>query len=134
MKWKWKAVRLSDKDEKAPVGAVPLSAAIAALRDELTQAWWDGQHRAVRFKPSPVELTLQVAVTWEGKGKGAVRWWLIELGTEVSRQSAVTQTVKMTLDPKIFDETTGEPLEFLIDAAEEAASPEPRAGEMPLEG
>ena len=59
-----------DRDGKAPAGAVPLSAAIAALRDELTQAWWDGQHRSVRFKPSPVELTLQVAVTREGKGTG----------------------------------------------------------------
>lgn len=127
-------VRLLDKDEKAPAGAVPLSAAIAALRDELTRAWWDGQHQRVRFKPSPVELTLQVAVTWEGKGKGGVRWWLIELGAEVSRQSAVTQTVKVTLEPKIFDEKTGKPLEFLIDAAEEAASPESRTGERPLEG
>ena len=123
-----------DRDGKAPAGAVPLSAAIAALRDELTQAWWDGQHRSVRFKPSPVELTLQVAVTREGKGTGGVRWWLIELGGEVSRQSAATQTVKVTLEPKIFDETTGEPLEFLIDAAEESASPESRVGESPLEG
>lgn len=127
-------VRLFDRDGKAPAGAVPLSAAIAALRDELTQAWWDGQHRSVRFKPSPVELTLQVAVTREGKGTGGVRWWLIELGGEVSRQSAATQTVKVTLEPKIFDETTGEPLEFLIDAAEESASPESRVGESPLEG
>lgn len=127
-------VRLFDRDGKAPAGAVPLSAAIAALRDELTQAWWDGQHRSVRFKPSPVELTLQVAVTREGKGTGGVRWWLIELGGEVSRQSAATQAVKVTLEPKIFDETTGEPLEFLIDAAEESASPESRVGESPLEG
>ena len=123
-----------DRDGKPPAGAVPLSAAIAALRDELTRAWWDGQHRSVRFKPSPVELTLQVAVTWEGKGTGGVRWWLIELGGEVSRQSAVTQTVKVTLEPKIFDEKTGEPLEFLIDAAEESASSESRPGERSLEG
>ena len=123
-----------DRDGKPPAGAVPLSAAIAALRDELTRAWWDGQHRSVRFKPSPVELTLQVAVTWEGKGTGGVRWWLIELGGEMSRQSAVTQTVKMTLEPKIFDEETGEPLEFLIDAAEESASPESPTGETSLEG
>ena len=126
--------RLFERDEKAPAGAVPLSAAIAALRDELTRAWWDGQQQSLRFKPSPVELTLQVAVTWEGKGTGGVRWWLIELGGEVSRQSAVTQTVKVTLEPKIFDENTGEPLEFLIDAAEESASPESPFGEMPLEG
>ena len=51
----------------SPKGAVPLSAAIGALRGELTRAWWDGRHESVRFKPSPVELTLQVAVTSAGK-------------------------------------------------------------------
>ena len=58
-------------------GAAPLSAAIAALRDELMHAFWagqfaydvNGQQRTLRFKPAPVELTLQVAVTW-GHGRG----------------------------------------------------------------
>ena len=83
-------------DGKAPAGAVPLSAAIAALRDELTRAWWDGRERSLRFKPSPVELTLQVAVTRAGKGTGGVRWWLIKLGGEISRQSAVTRLFEVT--------------------------------------
>lgn len=114
---------------------MPLSAAIGALRDELTRAWWDGRDRSVRFKPSPVELTLQVAVTSAGTGRAGVKWWLIELGGEVSRQSVVTQTVKVTLEPKMFGED-GEPLEFLIDAADdEPASPAPgAAGEVPLDG
>jgi hypothetical protein len=122
------------REEKAPKGVVALSDAIAALRDELTQAWWDGQHRSVRFKPSPVELTLQVAVTTAGTGRTGVRWWLIELGGEVSRQSVATQTVKVTLEPKMFDESTGEPLEFLVDAAEETTSTESGVHETPLEG
>jgi hypothetical protein len=115
---------------------VPLSAAIGALRDELTRAWWDGRDRSVRFKVAPVELTLQVAVTSAGTGRAGVKWWLIELGGEVSRQSVVTQTVKVTLEPKMFDEG-GEPLEFLIDAADdhEPASPSAgAAGEVPLDG
>lgn len=126
--------QLPDKDEKVPAGTVPLSAAIAALRDELTKAWWDGQRQSVRFKPSPVELTLEAGVTWEGKGSAGIRWWLIEIGGEVSRESAVTQTVKLTLEPRMFDEATGEPLEFLIDAAEESGSSESPIGETPLEG
>jgi hypothetical protein len=110
-----------DRSQDAPKGAVPLSAAIAALRDELTRAWWDGRDRSVRFKPSPVELTLQVAVTSAGKGNAGVRWWLIELGGEVSRESMATQIVKVTLEPMMFDER-GEPLEFLIDAADRPAT------------
>lgn len=106
---------------EAPKGVVPLSTAVAALRDELTQAWWDGRDRSLRFKPSPVELTLQVAVTWAGKGKAGVRWWLIELGGEVSRESVNTQTVKLTLEPVMLDEA-GNVKEFLIDAADEGAN------------
>lgn len=123
-----------DVPQETPKGVVPLSAAIGALRDELTRAWWDGRDRSVRFEPSPVELTLQVAVTSAGSGRAGVRWWLIELGGEVSRESVVTQTVKVTLEPKMFDEL-GKPLEFLIDApGEGTTSPEGGEGEVPLEG
>jgi len=122
-----------DGPQGAPEGVVPLSAAIGALRDELTRAWWDGRDRSVRFKPAPVELTLQVAVTSAGTGRAGVKWWLIELGGEVSRQSVVTQTVKVTLEPKMFDED-GEPLEFLIDAADDQSSSPSAGGEVPLDG
>jgi Trypsin-co-occurring domain 2 len=114
----------------APKGVVPLSAAIAALRAELTQAWWGGRNQSVRFKPSPVELTLQVAVTSAGKGRAGVSWWLIELGGEVSRESVVTQTITVTLEPMMFDDA-GQPLEFLIDAADEAVGG--GADEVPLD-
>lgn len=105
---------------------MPLSAAIAALREELLRACWDSRRQSLRFKPSPVELSLQVAVTSAGKGKAGVHWWLIELGGEVSRESAVTQTVKMKLEPVMFDEN-GQPVELLIDAPD--AIGEPRANE-----
>jgi hypothetical protein len=100
-----------------PKGAVALSEAIGALRDELTRAWWDGTNRTVRFRPSPVELTLQVAVTSAGEGRAGVSWWVLELGGEVSRESVVTQTIQVSLEPVIVDEA-GQPLEFLVDVAE----------------
>ena len=115
----------------SPKGAVPLSAAIGALRGELTRAWWDGRHESVRFKPSPVELTLQVAVTSAGKGNAGVRWWLIELGGEISRQSVVTQTIRVTLEPRMFVDQDEHPLELLIDARDEAATAD--SGEVPLD-
>lgn len=111
-------------------GAVPLAEAIEALRNELTKAWYDSQHSTLRFKPSPVELTLQVAVTSAGEGSAGVKWWLIELGGTVSRESMVTQTLKVSLEPRMLDEKTGELLEFLVDAVDpsgptsEAASSE----------
>jgi hypothetical protein len=71
-------------DATTPKGAVPLAEAIAALRNELLRAWWD-RDRFLRFRPAPIELTLQVAVTPAGKGSAGVKWWLIELGCEISR-------------------------------------------------
>jgi hypothetical protein len=121
------------KDEpQAPPGAVGLSAAIGALREELFRAWWDGREKSLRFRPSPVELELQAAVTSAGKGRAGVKWWLLELGGEVSRESVVTQTLRVTLDPVMLDEQ-GEPLEFLIEAEESGGFPEENGDEAPLD-
>lgn len=122
---------LDEVSEERPKGVVPLSMAVGALRDELTRAWWDGRDKSLRFKPSPIELTLQVAVTSAGKGKAGVHWWLIELGGEVSRESVVTQTVKLTLEPVMLDES-GRVKQFLIDAADEGPAGG-RAREVPLD-
>ena len=94
-------------------GGVSLSAAIGALRDELMHAVWagqfayqlNGQPRTLRFKPAPIEVTLQVAVTSTGTAKAGVKWWLIEAGAELSREKVATQTVKLTLEPAMFDES-----------------------------
>ena len=110
-----------------PKGAVPLSTAIGALRNELMHAVWagqfpyelDGQQRVLRFKPAAVEVTLQVAVTTTGSAKAGVKWWLIEAGGELAREKVATQTVKLTLAPALFD-ATGNQVELLIDAADDA--------------
>jgi hypothetical protein len=121
-----------EKSEGAPPGAVGLSTAIGALRDELFRAWWDGREQSLRFKPSPVELELQAAVTSAGTGRAGVKWWLLELGGEVSRESVVTQTLRVTLDPVMLDEQ-GEPLEFLVEAEESGDSPDENGDEAPLD-
>lgn len=104
---------------KGPDGVIGLADAIDALRAELIRAWSGGKNQPLRFKPSPVELTVQVAVTSSGKGNVGVRWWLFELGGSVSRESAVTQTLKLTLDPVGFDEQGG-PLDIMISDADQA--------------
>ena len=71
-------------------GLLPLSEAIEALRGELVAAWRAGEGGRLRFRPSPVELTLQVAATRGGKGSAGVKWYLFSAGGEVSRASAVT--------------------------------------------
>jgi hypothetical protein len=83
---------------------VELAEAIDALREALVRAWWDGQHSRVRFHVEPVELTIQVGVTRTGKGSAGIRWNVLTLGGERSRESAMTQTLKLRLAPVIFDE------------------------------
>lgn len=101
------------EESQVTEGAVPVAAAIDALRDELMLAVWgsqfpyqlNGQPRWLRFKPAAVELTLQLAVTTTGTAKAGVKWWLIEAGGELARQKAATQTVKLTLEPVLLDDT-----------------------------
>jgi len=115
-----------EESREVPKGAVPLSAAIGALRDELMYAVWaaqfayelDGKQRWLRFKPAAVELTLQLAVTTKGTAKAGVKWWLIEAGGELAREKAETQTVKLSLEPVLLDENRNE-VELLIDTADD---------------
>lgn len=91
-------------EEGADPGWVGLTEAIETLRDALAVAWWDGQHRRVRFKVEPVELTMQVGVTRAGKGSAGIRWYVLALGGERSQEAVTTQTLKLRLAPVLFDE------------------------------
>jgi hypothetical protein len=91
-------------EEDTDPGWVGLTEAIQALRDALVAASWDGQQRRVRFKVDPVELTMQVGVTRVGKGSAGIRWHVLALGGERSREAVSTQTLKLRLAPVLFDE------------------------------
>jgi Trypsin-co-occurring domain 2 len=82
---------------------IDLSEAIEALRAALEAAWRDGQGRRVRFKLEPVELTVQAGVTRTGKGAAGIKWHVLSLGGERSREAATTQTLKLQLAPVLFD-------------------------------
>ncbi len=85
-------------------GWVELSEAIEALRTALVAAWWDGQRERVRFRVAPVELTVQAGVTRVGKGAAGVKWHVLSLGGERSREAVTTQTLKLQLAPILFDD------------------------------
>jgi hypothetical protein len=82
---------------------IDLSEAIDALRAALMTAWWDSRGQRIRFKLEPVELTVQVGVTRSGKGSAGIRWQVLSLGAERSRQSTATQTLRLRLSPMFFD-------------------------------
>ena len=91
-------------EEAAGGSWVGLPEAIESLRADLAAAWWDGRQRRVRFKVEPVDLTVQVGVTQTGKGSAGVRWYILAMGGERSREVATTQTLKLRLTPVLFDD------------------------------
>jgi len=88
--------------DDSPNGWVDLSVAIAALRRDLATAWGDGQNERVRFKVEPVELTVEVGVTKKGTGQAGVKWHILTLGGERSREKANTQTLRLKLLPVFY--------------------------------
>jgi hypothetical protein len=90
-------------------GAVELAAAIAGLRAALVSALEDSRKGPVRFRLEPVELTVQVGVTRTGSGTAGIRWHVLSLGGERSKQAATTQTLTLRLAPVLVDDS-GQPL------------------------
>jgi len=88
--------------------AVDLADAITALRESLVRAMWDGKNSRVRFRIEPVDLTVQVGVTRTGKGSAGVKWHVLTIGGERSRESEVTQTLRLQLAPVLYDDRGNE--------------------------
>jgi hypothetical protein len=107
-------------DENALPGGVRLAEAIEALRAELVQAMASAPVEGVRFRPGPVELTVEAALTKNVGGKAGIKWWLIDAGGEASRGSVVTQTLTISLQPVLIN-ARGEAVDLII--SDEDTSP-----------
>jgi hypothetical protein len=83
-----------------------LAEVVEELRAELSRAMVAGEGQPLRFEVADVLLELRVGVEREASGKGGVRFWVFELGGEARAQSESTQTVTLTLRPKLA--ATGE--------------------------
>jgi hypothetical protein len=90
--------------------AVELAELIGQLRAELTKAMSAGEGADLRFEIGPVELELTVAVNKEAKPGAKVRFWVVELGADISAASGSTQRIKLTLDPRRAGQSVGRPL------------------------
>lgn len=87
---------------------VDLAAAIAMLRQQLTDAIDEGADKGMHFELAPIELTLQAALT--AKGNGKLGWKIVEVGGEVESASTQTLTLKLTPVWKMQDDTRVSPL------------------------
>lgn len=88
-------------DENA---SVELSLALETLREELEEAWVQGQGCQVRFQIPHVTLTVQATARRDNKMGGKLRWWLVEAGGEHGSGHENIQTLVLELSPQFYDE------------------------------
>ena len=56
---------------------IPLSKVVQDLRAELLAAVAEGAGKDLRFKLQPIELELEIAMTWSGEAKAGVKFWIV---------------------------------------------------------
>lgn len=120
----------AEADENGLPGGVRLADAIEALRTELVQAMTTAPAEGVRFRPGPVELTVEAALTKNFGGEAGIKWWLIEAGGEASRESMVTQTLTITLEPVLLN-ARGEAVDLIISDRDDSPTGNPRHTDLP---
>lgn len=93
-----------------PSAQIELSAAVRAIRRELTEAAAQAEGEQVRFEVGPIEMEFTVELTHEAGVKGGVRAWVLSAGADARASHAATHRISVTLTPK--DATTGGPVEI----------------------
>ena len=101
---------IARKNRHMANSVVGLAEAIATLRQELTEAIDEGKEVPMRFRPSPVELTLHVEVTKEAGGK--IAWHV--LGLSGSGSTGRTQELRLRLEPVWRQEDGSYTADFMI--------------------
>ncbi len=72
-----------------------LAQVIGDLRKELEQAITQAAEEELRFETGEISVELTVQV--EAAGKAGIRFWVVDIGTDVSRTK--THTIKIPLKP-----------------------------------
>jgi len=81
-----------------------LADALIVLRNSLLRAQEDGADSRIKFSIEHVDLTLQVTVSKASKGNAGVKWHVLALGSERSKQQEGVQTLNLRLKPIVVDE------------------------------
>ena len=86
---------MADEDGELP----SLADTVAAVQRELSLAQAAGQGQLTRFRAGPVELDLEIAVTYAGDGQTGVGLWVLPLDAKADRVHVTTQRIKIALQP-----------------------------------
>lgn len=90
---------MGNRDTDLAKSAIPLAKAIQDLRSELLQAVAEGGGKELRFKLEPIELELNLGMTYNGGANANVKFWVLEIGAKVDAESTTTHKLKLKLNP-----------------------------------
>jgi hypothetical protein len=82
---------------------IELASVVRDLREELNQAIDRAPDDGLRFEVGPIEVELSVGLEQTDGVKGKVRFYVFELGGEMSDKNITTQRIKFTLTPNVDD-------------------------------
>ncbi|WP_229354669.1 trypco2 family protein [Streptomyces sp. UNOB3_S3] len=85
---------------------IELPDAVRAIRDGLTSAAAAGAGEDLTFDVGEIAMEFTVELRRDVKGRGGVKAWVVDAGTDASRGSTRTHKVSFKLTPK--DRRTGE--------------------------
>lgn len=81
---------------------IELAEVVKNLRGELYRAIDGGESERLQFELGPIELELSVSVEQADGIHGKIRFWVVDLGAEVSDKDVSTQKLKLTLTPNLY--------------------------------
>jgi NTP-dependent ternary system trypsin peptidase co-occuring protein len=108
-------------DEVPAFSGMELADAVEAVRQGLMAGAARGASSAIRFEVGEITMEFTVELQRVSTGRGGVKAWVVEAGTEQGRTRGHTHTVSFTLRPK--NAATGGYVE--IGAPRDGESPQP---------
>lgn len=82
---------------------IGLKETLESLRAELSESILMAQDKDVRFEVGQIELEFQITIEQTAEGKGAIKFWVVELGSGVSNKDSIVHKVKIPLKPVMRD-------------------------------
>src|SRR5207249_7355677 len=91
------------KGAMTDTGEIALTEALAELRTEIERAITQAEDARLKFEAIDVTMEFQVGITRSKEGRGALKFWVFELGGGRTRSDVETQTVTLKLKPVLAD-------------------------------
>jgi hypothetical protein len=82
---------------------IGIAEAITALRQELADAIVASIDESIHFQVGEVTVELEIAVERLVGGKGGLKFWVVELGGELSSTTSRTHKISLPLTPIMND-------------------------------